>query len=419
MGFDFVYEFTAAELYRSSPRRHRYPWHLLMRDFLPELPERNTKAKFRLRYAVELSASAAGDISFSGAVFPRSIIVEVSAILPDSREITGTQIHISSSGSSMANYEMRWKNLTPRPHRKEIQTEGSAEIKSVEFINLMPVEFVMANEDDTRHHDALMIFYRTGELLRSIFGSLTYLGPLREEPARRYIYENEVVEIGVKGENAAYIYMAEGSKRVKNHFFYNYHSSKYEPKEDVSLHESVKLWLDIMGIHAFDAKRESEIIRLLLNSSTHDDLRVNIADVGFGVSQVFPIVLEGLRMHNGQTLLLEQPEIHLHPRLQMQLGDYLVSLALSGKNVILETHSDHIVNRLVRRLIEDSTYGLEDLLAIYFVRQTPNGSVVETVEISEKDGIVNWPEEFFDQAGIEQQLIMRAIVAKQKKENLP
>jgi predicted ATPase len=409
MGFGFTYEFTLEDLSCSRTMRYSHPWFWFMEDLIPSLTSPIGTPKFRLRYEVELiSEESSSGIS----VVPRSIKTEAFAILYN-KEIPGIKINIFPS-ETPSEYEMTWENLTDRYKDKDFKSKGNVHIKNFRVINLTPAEFILSNKDEPRFHAVSIIFSRIGEILRAIFGSLTYLGPLREEPARRYIYENEIVEIGIKGENAAYIYLSEGSKWLIEHYFYNCDTDSYEKKDYINLCDSVKLWLDIMGIHDFAAKGESEIIRLLLDSGTHDKTQVNIADVGFGVSQVFPIVLEGLRMNKGQTLLLEQPEIHLHPRLQMQLADYIISLALSGKNVILETHSDHIVNRLVRRMIEDSKLGIAALIAIYFVRQTPEGSIVEPISLSEKEGIVNWPEEFFDQAALEQQHIMRAIINKQK-----
>jgi predicted ATPase len=98
----------------------------------------------------------------------------------------------------------------------------------------------------------------------------------------------------------------------------------------------------------------------------------------------------------------------------MQLADYLISLALSGKNVVVETHSDHIVNRLVRRLVEDETDQLKDLIAVYFVTATPEGSQHALVEIDGSKGIVNWPTDFFDQSATEQEHTIRAGLAKRK-----
>ncbi len=160
----------------------------------------------------------------------------------------------------------------------------------------------------------------------------------------------------------------------------------------------------------------NEIIYLNLNSSSAEKTRVSIADVGFGVSQIFPIVLEGLRMPKGNTLLLEQPEIHLHPNLQMQMADYFISLALSNKRVIVETHSDHIINRLVRRIIEDQKFSLKDLIGIYFIKPTEKGSEYEEVCIDDKRGIINWPIDFFDQTALEQEKILQAGLKKRKAE---
>ena len=101
---------------------------------------------------------------------------------------------------------------------------------------------------------------------------------------------------------------------------------------------------------------------------------------------------------------------------QMKLADFILSMGLSGKNIIIETHSEHIINRLVRRIVEDSTGKLNSIIGINFVKNTDKGSKYETVKISENNGIVNWPEEFFDQAAGEHQKIMNAII-RNKMEN--
>mgnify|MGYP006168049891 FL=1 len=111
-------------------------------------------------------------------------------------------------------------------------------------------------------------------------------------------------------------------------------------------------------------------------------------------------------------LILEQPEIHLHPKMQMKLADFILSLALSGKKVIIETHSEHMINRFVRRIVEDTTGELNSLIGINFIKNSTDGSICETVNLSETNGIVNWPEEFFDQAAEEHQKIMNAIINK-------
>ena len=126
-----------------------------------------------------------------------------------------------------------------------------------------------------------------------------------------------------------------------------------------------------------------------------------MSDVGFGVGQVFPIVVEGVMMGNDETLFVEQPEVHLHPKMQGDLADFFIAQALSGKQFIIETHSDHIINRLVRRVVEDGLdgdeVGIKDLVKIYFAEKK-NGEVeLNEVEVSDVTGIVDWPPDFFDQ----------------------
>ncbi len=418
IGFEFNYEFNRKDFYRAQRSRHNFPLQFILRDFVPlDNVANKYDLTFNFTYAVELGITAIPDATaFTRKVAPKSIKFHASALTRDGERIDGASINISQINDS-SKFKIIWDNIRSRHRKDGSPKKGQAEIKGLSFINFVPTDIILpaADDDEPQFHDASILFYRWAELLRTIFGSFSYLGPLREEPSRRYIYEDEIVEIGTKGENAAYIYMTEGEKTLKNHYFYDPESDSFEKEKNITLRESVNRWFSIMGIHNFGASRESEIIRLLLNSSKGNKTQVNIADVGFGVSQIFPIILEGLRINPGQTLLLEQPEIHLHPRMQMQLADYIISLALAEKNVILETHSDHIVNRLIRRMAEDKSGKLAEMIGVYFVSQDDDGSKIEEVSLSPKEGIVNWPEEFFDQAAHEQQLIMRALIENRKE----
>ena len=99
----------------------------------------------------------------------------------------------------------------------------------------------------------------------------------------------------------------------------------------------------------------------------------------------------------------------------MKLADFILSLALSGKKVIIETHSEHMINRFVRRIVEDTTGELNSLIGINFIKNSVDGSICDAVNLSETNGIVNWPEEIFDQAAEEHQKIMNAIINKKNK----
>jgi len=128
---------------------------------------------------------------------------------------------------------------------------------------------------------------------------------------------------------------------------------------------------------------------------------VNLSQVGFGISQILPVLVMGLKGPDDAFLLYEQPEIHLHPRLQAGLADFFLCAASSGKTILLETHSDHLINRLRRRIAEDETGELAKLVQILFVHagsEDDPGSYVEPLSIDETGTIVNAPEDFFPEA---------------------
>ena len=314
-------------------------------------------------------------------------------------------------------YTISWQNIRNIIRPDEESSKGEILSAKIKFTNLFSVSGISMNNDPAKMayiSDIFFTFYRINNLFKTIFSSYSYIGPLREEPSRRYIYEDEITEIGIKGENAAYIYLTDKDQTISNHYFYDTKSNSFKHKKEMTLSNAVDEWLDLMNIKGLKSELINEIVYLNLNSSSASKTRVSIADVGFGVSQIFPILLEGLRMPQRHTLLLEQPEIHLHPNLQMQLSDYFIALALSGKKVMVETHSDHVINRLVRRIVEDETGKLKDLIGIYFISATDSGSVYEEVSIDENFGVTNWPLDFFDQTALEQEKILKAGIKKRQ-----
>ncbi len=120
----------------------------------------------------------------------------------------------------------------------------------------------------------------------------------------------------------------------------------------------------------------------------------NLVYVGYGVSQVLPIIVETLQQPVGTTFLLQQPEVHLHPKAQAELGSFLASAAKVGnKKFIIETHSDYLIDR-IRMDVRDHKYiGEEDVVILYFERS--GGSVVIHPIFLDKNGnLINTPENY-------------------------
>lgn len=131
-----------------------------------------------------------------------------------------------------------------------------------------------------------------------------------------------------------------------------------------------------------------------------DDLRtktrVSLSDVGVGVSQVLPIIAQVI-IGSGDVTLIEQPELHLHPAAQTQLGDLFASAVSGGGQLIVETHSEHLLLRLLRR-VREGTLAASDLEVVYVDPAPEGGSRVIRLRIDENGEFLDeWPNGFFEE----------------------
>ncbi len=222
-------------------------------------------------------------------------------------------------------------------------------------------------------------------------------------------------EIGRRGEYAVQILWLEKDSQVR-----------YLPKlqrelEDVALIDAVNDVFQRLGIsQQIDVRSEKSITYQILFGlkGSKGGRQVTIADVGFGVSQLLPIVVMGLRSPESAILLFEQPEIHLHPKLQANLADFFLTLALSGKRLLVETHSDHFINRLRRRIAEEQNNSLREKISILFVRPPHDGqgAVIEPLRVDQYGVIENWPPDFLPESSDEAEAIFRAGLEKRRRQ---
>jgi len=164
-----------------------------------------------------------------------------------------------------------------------------------------------------------------------------------------------------------------------------------------------ELRLDTLSAHSSDIQ-DLFALRLYEKST---GVHVGITDVGFGVSQVLPIIVQSL-LSRKKTLLIEQPELHLHPRLQAELGDLFIDSALgeSKNTLIIETHSEHLILRLLRRIRETAEGNLEEGqlpitpedLAVVYVKPTADGTKLVHLRVTEDGDFADrWPDGFFSE----------------------
>ena len=137
------------------------------------------------------------------------------------------------------------------------------------------------------------------------------------------------------------------------------------------------------------------LTRLKLVSTGSDNVEFDPQDVGTGISQVIPVIVASL-LDKKQLVAIEQPELHVHPRIQAELGDLFIDAWQKKQNqFVLETHSEHLVLRLQRRVRENLIS--QDDIGVYYVSQAEDGQTrVSQLRLDEEgDFIDNWPGGFF------------------------
>lgn len=248
---------------------------------------------------------------------------------------------------------------------------------------------------------------------------LKYLGPLRDAPKTLYplVDVSDPDNVGLRGEHSASILELHKNKKVDYIPSKNFRNSDFEPTSDnQKLETAVNDWLRYLEVAdiVISEIREKYGRELKVRLSDSDQLH-DLTHVGVGVSQVLPILVMCLLAKPGSTLVFEQPELHLHPKVQSLLGDFFLSMALCGKQCIVETHSEYLIDRLRFRIVStNNEQELNRKTKIYFVDQTSEGSSFQEVVINEYGAIANWPQGFFDQSQQETQQILLAAAKKRK-----
>ena len=235
--------------------------------------------------------------------------------------------------------------------------------------------------------DISPVSFHICSLFRQFISSIVYLGPLRSYPERDYIFSGNVSEyVGRSGEMLPGVLFWKGPEFL----------------------DQINADLARLGVgYKLEVKRSSDRGNgfALHLKDEKSNVSANLRDVGFGVSQVLPIIVQSLLSQN-KTLLIEQPEIHLHPALQAELGDLFIQSALGEqKNTfILETHSEHLMLRILRRIRETTEDELEpgltpirpeDVAVLYVLPGKDSTKVIEIPIRPDGEFAKRWPEGFF------------------------
>jgi predicted ATPase len=249
--------------------------------------------------------------------------------------------------------------------------------------------------------DEVVAYYQNADFVQEInfyheklFRSMYYLGSLRTKTERLYTWTRiEPESVGYDGQNAIAAILAAEARRL------NYkHKSPMRSFQQVIMEELHKMGL-IEDFKVLEISKQRQDYEVKIKTKGSLDW-VDLPDVGFGISQVLPVLVQCFYAPPGSIILMEQPEIHLHPSAQSALADVMIDVINSGEDstrrniqLIIETHSEHFLRRLQRR-IADGTIS-QDKVSVYFANINKTPATLDPLEINMFGEILNWPENFF------------------------
>lgn len=240
--------------------------------------------------------------------------------------------------------------------------------------------------------------------LHDHFVNFDSLSPFRDKPQRTYLYTGETAkQIGVSGSNTAVILSSDTSKRGS---------------ERKNLVDGISNWFHYTGIaRGLSVQsltpRHFEICLVSNDGSVH-----NICDVGFGCSQVLPVLTAGLNLFHVESknprrvLIVQEPEIHLHPNAQAAMGSFFVNLAAKGGQLFIETHSDNLILRIARH-VALGDIDSEDV-AIFYVSDEGENRVTEISLTDTGTFKPEFPQGFFPQRQSESLMLARAAMDRRE-----
>jgi len=249
--------------------------------------------------------------------------------------------------------------------------------------------------------DEVVAYYQNAEFVQDLnlrheqlFRRFSYLGPLRIRAERLYSWAGtEPESVGYFGENTIAAILAARDRRIS----LGYKKSQ-KPLEEIIAAKLREMGLiDQFSVNQISRTRQEYEVKVLTKGSPDF---VDLPDVGVGVSQVLPVLTQLFYAPAGSIIIMEQPEIHLHPSAQSALADVMIDAIHSRENgedrniqLIIETHSEHFLRRLQRRIAEEVVK--QEKVAAYFADTTRTPAQLEPLQIDAFGNITNWPDNFF------------------------
>jgi hypothetical protein len=299
----------------------------------------------------------------------------------------GTQSETLSLGIESDEAKLLWHFQTDRNERRFLKihtidlysSAGKETHSNIKAVNeLLPIE----------GNIPISVRRLVTQLRKTIFLSAMRLGtaevfPSPENPELTY------ADVGLQGEFAPWWFLQSDSADIDPKRYH--HSTTYS-----DLRLQLNAWASTLFPEA-----EVNVLPILQTSLTRLELRIGKtewrrpANIGYGLTYAFPILVAGLLAEPEQILMIDSPEAHLHPMGQSQIGRFLAKMAAAGVQIMLETHSDHVLNG-IRLALRDGVIAPEQTQIHFF---TPSKSApVISPQVDKQGNLSEWPVGFFDQS---------------------
>ena len=281
--------------------------------------------------------------------------------------------------------------------------------------------FALEESDESKESQNIV------EIFRNIFSKVKYLGPLRERSPGNIFNQNYTsspsMPLGRSGEHFVNYFHEMQTKEIYRRFPERHEDGKEFMEGLGTLKTHFSGWLDYFEIaNSFNTNINDKglitagvIPNDNLKQTDNESMSFGIENVGVGFSQLAPIILLCLSAEINDTVVIEQPELHVHPEIQRKLGDFFMSMS-DHINLIIETHSDHLINRL-RVNVADEEYDFSSHnLAITFAEKINGSTHYRKAKLNEQGSydMRDYPKGFFNQA-TKDTLRMINLRAKNKK----
>lgn len=257
-----------------------------------------------------------------------------------------------------------------------------------------PVRFYGFPDEVVAYHQNADFVQTLNLLHEKLFRSLCYLGPLRTKAERLYSWTGiEPESVGYAGENTVAAILAARSRKISLGY-----RRPAKPFEEIIATKLKEMGLiEEFMVNPISEQRQEYEVKVRTKGARD---WVDLPDVGFGISQVLPVLVQCFYAPAGSIILMEQPEIHLHPSAQSALADVMIDVINSrekGGNrdiqLVIETHSEHFLRRLQRRIAEDAVP--QGKVSAYFANIDKIPAKLEPLQIDLFGNIRNWPPNFF------------------------